>query len=81
MTGDKLSDPQTTEEKKQAMKEWAGLVYQVGTIIEDRRGEGEDTDPVWEYLWENMDGIYEQVGPTIDRVEDAVFGGPVGDET
>lgn len=69
---DELSD-------REKVKRYAGLIFNVGTIIEDRRdgsyvGAAQADDPLWAYLWENVNSLYEQIGPVIDRVEIEVFG-------
>jgi len=64
---------------REKVKRYAGLIFNVGTIIEDRRdgsyvGAAQADDPLWAYLWENVDSLYEQIGPVIDRVETDIFG-------
>jgi hypothetical protein len=69
-------EPQTAAEKEAFLKEYASLVWNVGTILEDRRSDyyvGSDLSEIWDYLYENLDVIYEQIGPVIDRVEDQLF--------
>jgi hypothetical protein len=63
----------------QYMERYAGLLHQVGLIIQDRRDrsyEGIDTpeDPVWAYLEEHMSDEYERFGRLIDYVEAEIFG-------
>lgn len=58
------------------MKEYASLIWNVGTILEDRRsGEYGVSGPevIWNYLYENLDVVYEQIAPVIDRIENALF--------
>lgn len=70
-----MNDPQTPEEKEAYLKQNASLVWNVGTILEDRRDHVDaDVALIWDHLYENLDSIYEQIGPTLDRTEDAIFG-------
>jgi hypothetical protein len=71
-----MGQPKTPEEREAYLKENAGLVWNIGTILEDRRDAHGKTDEaaIWEYLYENLDSIYEQVGPILDRLEDTIFG-------
>ena len=68
-------EPGTTAEKEAYLKEHANLVWNIGTILEDRVEPGErERALVWEYLYENMDDVYEPVAKVIDSIEVAVFG-------
>ena len=67
-------NPQTAIEKEAYLKEYAGLVWNVGSILEDRRDVHGKAPAIWDYLYENLDSIYDQIGPTIDYVEGEIFG-------
>ena len=70
-----MDDPQTPEEKEAYLKRNASLVWNVGTILEDRRDHVDaDVVRIWDHLYANLDSIYDQIGPTIDRTEDLIFG-------
>lgn len=76
-------EPTTADEYRASIERNANLVFNIGTIVEDR-GLYADVDEdeaevsvrehaLWQYLYENLDYLYEQVGPIIDAVEDAVM--------
>lgn len=75
-------EPTNAQELRAYIEENANLVFNIGTIIEDR--ETLDTEDeieyaereyaLWRYLYDNLDPLYERVGPIIDAVEDAVLG-------
>lgn len=76
------TEPKTIAEKEAYLKEYAGLVWNVGTILVDRRSgeyrgarDADSVEPeVWSYLYENLHSVYDQVGPVIDRIETELFG-------
>lgn len=68
-----LTDQERTA--REEVEQYAGLVFNIGTIIEDRDGGKQPSDgPLWTYLADHMSEFYDQIGPLIDRVEDEVFG-------
>lgn len=70
-------EPKTSEDKEAYIKEYAGLVWNVGTILHDRAAgsvDGPIDQPIWDYLYENLDEVYEKVGPMLDNLEDRIFG-------
>lgn len=69
------SYPKTLTEMKAYLEEHAGLLYNVGTILSDRKEPNEQEEYVlWEYLYENMNVLYDQLGRAIDYIEEQVFG-------
>ena len=76
-----MSEPTTTDELRAYVEENANLVFNIGTILEDRGVTDSEDDveaaerehTLWRYLYDNLDYIYERVGPIIDDVEDSVF--------
>lgn len=64
--------------REQYIEKHAGLLHQVGTIIQDRRdrayeGAGKPDDPVWIYIEENLGELYDRFGAIIDSVEEEIF--------
>jgi hypothetical protein len=72
--------PITDREK---CEQYAGLVFNVGTMIEDRLSGSyvakdgdlsrEDSDRLWAHLWENCDEFYELFGPAMDEIQEELF--------
>ena len=67
-------EPQSPIEMEKYLEEHAGLLHQVGEILMDRRENDDEAPLIWEYLYENMHGVYDQFGKVIDEVEVQVFG-------
>lgn len=69
------ADPKTPAEKEEYLKEFAGLIWNVGSILCDRVEPDEREEAlIWEYLYENLDGLYEPFSEAIDDIETEVFG-------
>lgn len=72
-----MPSPLSEMTAKEKTKHTARLVYEIGSIIEDRRDNNlspEEQARLWNYLWEEgTDWLYTEIGPLIDRVEDEVF--------
>jgi hypothetical protein len=68
-----LEDAETPAEKETYLRRYAGLVWNIGTILCDRRG---DDPRIWDFMYESIDEVYEVVGRRlIDGYEDTIFGG------
>lgn len=69
-----VGGPVTDRERCQS---YAGLVFQVGTMIEDRLNKEltpEQSDLLWKELHDNRtDQFYELVGPVMDEIVDLLF--------
>jgi len=70
-------EPQTPADKEAYIKEYAGLVWNVGSILEERRSgdyEAAKDGAIWDFLYDNLDHVYERVGPMLDGFEEQIFG-------
>lgn len=51
------------------------VVFAMGCCVEDRGNLTDDQlDLMWAHLAENIDGLWERVGPVIDSIEDEIAG-------
>lgn len=61
--------------EKEWLREYAGLVFQVGDVLCTRREPSVlEEGLVWEYLYANVDSVYDRIAPRIDDIETEVFG-------
>lgn len=66
--------PPTRPQHRRNVRRYANLVYNIGTIIEDRESLNEQQlDRLWAYLGNHTDTVYELVGPVVDEIEDAIL--------
>lgn len=82
LKGEEMVDgePANAEELRAYVEEHANLVFNIGAIIEDRETLNSEDEieaaereyALWRYLYDNLDALYERMGPIIDEVEDAV---------
>ena len=67
--------PQWVKDKRE-VRRYSTVAYELGEALEDREAfvTEEQMNALWAYMRENLDGLWERLGPILDDIEDTVLG-------
>ena len=63
---------------RRKVKRLSSVVFDLGCCVEDRGSlTDEQLDRMWAYLADNIDGVWDRIGPVVDAIEDEIVGAEV----